>query len=396
MRVLYVSGAGVLGGAERVLLDLIAGMRRRGHAVKLVSGEPGPLEERARELGAETEVLPFPARFKAFGESGRRGIAVLATAPTVIAPLAGYLRTFRRAAREWAPDVVHTNGIKAHLLGAWAGQPAPLVWHIHDYVGSRALSSRLLRWNRRRTSGAIANSASVAADITSAIPGLRVWTVPNAVALERFGAEGPVFDLDTAAGLPQASPDVLRVGLIATFAWWKGHDVFLRAMERLPTTLPIRGYIIGGPVYQTGVSQISAGDLATAIASRGLSGRVGLTGFVDDVPAVMRSLDIVVHASTEPEPFGLVIAEAMAAGKPVVVSAVGGAAEIAVGGTDSLVYQPGDDRQLAEHIHQLADNPQLRARLARTARETAIDRFDLDRFVGQVEGIYQQILDGAR
>lgn len=395
MRVLYVSSSGALGGAERVLLDLIAGMRVRGHEVMLVSGESGPLNEKARALGAETEVLPFPARFAALGESGRRPAAVVASTPAVVLPVVGYLRALGRAARRWSPDVVHTNGMKSHVLGAWAGLSAPLVWHVHDYVSTRALSSRLLRWSSRRARGAITNSASVAADIALVTPRLPVWTVPNSVALDRFASEGPHFDLDAAAGLTPAPAGTLRVGLIATYAWWKGHDVFLRAIARLPKALPWRAYIVGGPVYQTAISQLSPEDLATAIAGHGLGDRVGLTGFVDDVPAVLRSLDIVVHASTEPEPFGLVIAEAMAAGKPVVVSAAGGAAEIVVGGEDSLLYHPGDDEHLAALIRQLAEDQDLRARLGRTARNAAIERFNPERFVDQVERIYAHVVNGT-
>ena len=90
---------------------------------------------------------------------------------------------------------------------------------------------------------------------------------------------------------------------------------------------------------------------------------MGLTGYIEDTASVLSSLDIVVHASTRPEPFGLVIAEAMAAGKPVIVSAAGGAAEIVSANRDALVYQPGDVTALAECIRTLAEDAALRRRL---------------------------------
>ena len=99
----------------------------------------------------------------------------------------------------------------------------------------------------------------------------------------------------------------------------------------------------------------------------GLGDTVGFTGKVDDVSAVLRALDIAVHASTEPEPFGLVIAEAMACGRPVVVSRAGGAAEIAQGG--AVFHEPGNSAELAERLRELAGDPARRAALgARGAR----------------------------
>ena len=124
----------------------------------------------------------------------------------------------------------------------------------------------------------------------------------------------------------------------------------------------------------------------------GLSGRVGLTGFVEDVPGVMRALDIVVHASTEPEPFGLTIAEGMASGRAVIVSAAGGAAEIVQDGVDALTCAPGDDEAMAARIETLTRDAALRHRLAAAARCSARERFDRDRMLGSVEAVYRQIV----
>ena len=103
-------------------------------------------------------------------------------------------------------------------------------------------------------------------------------------------------------------------------AQWKGHEVFLRAFKMLAGDPPVRGYVIGGALYETDGSQRDLDELRRLAESLGLSWPVGFTGFVDDAAAAMRALDVVVHASTQPEPFGLVIAEAMACGRAVVVS----------------------------------------------------------------------------
>jgi glycosyltransferase involved in cell wall biosynthesis len=119
--------------------------------------------------------------------------------------------------------------------------------------------------------------------------------------------------------------------------------------------------VIGGTLYQTEGSQYDLGDLRRLAASLGLEGRVGFTGFVEEPAAAMRALDVVVHASTQPEPFGLVIAEAMACGRAVVVSGGGGAAELVRPGADALVHEAGRASALAERIGELARDPALRA-----------------------------------
>src|SRR5207253_364632 len=108
--------------------------------------------------------------------------------------------------------------------------------------------------------------------------------------------------------------DALRVGLVATMGRYKGHDVFLRAIALL-RDVPIAAYVVGGPIYEPVGSQVDIADLARLARQLGIEHVVRFTGFVIDPAAAMRALDVVVHATTRPEPFGLVIAEGMASGK---------------------------------------------------------------------------------
>jgi glycosyltransferase involved in cell wall biosynthesis len=105
----------------------------------------------------------------------------------------------------------------------------------------------------------------------------------------------------------------------------------------------------------------------------------------------MRALDVVVHASTEPEPFGLVIAEGLACGRAVVVSAAGGAAELVEDDVDALTVPPGDAAALARALTHCADNAALRARLGNAARRTALRRFDPDIFARQFLEVYERV-----
>ena len=165
--------------------------------------------------------------------------------------------------------------------------------------------------------------------------------------------DGRHLDLDALCSLPPLAPGGVRVGLVATFARWKGHDAFLKALARVRAAMPVRAYVVGGPIYQTKASQFSLEELR-ALAARPAC-RWGFDGPVDDVPAALRALDVVVHASVEPEPFGLVVAEAMACGRAVVVSQAGGAAEIAQAG--ALFHLPGDASGAADWLSSLIADP---------------------------------------
>ena len=142
----------------------------------------------------------------------------------------------------------------------------------------------------------------------------------------------------------------------------------------------MRGYVIGGPVYQTAGSQVSLEELREACGRLGLEGRVGFAGFQSDRGAALRALDVAVHASTSPEPFGLVIAEAMSAGRAVVTTALGGAAELVQPERRRARREAPDDAgDLARAIAKLAADPGLRGELGRAARRTAVERFSLAR-----------------
>ena len=108
----------------------------------------------------------------------------------------------------------------------------------------------------------------------------------------------------------------------------------------------------------------------------------------------MRALDVVVHASTEPEPFGLVIAEGMACGRAVIVSAAGGAAEIIQSGVNALTHEPGDAVGLADRIRSLVSDAALRVRVGAAAREAAERAFGRARLVGQLHSVYQTLAVG--
>ncbi|HLG54694.1 MAG TPA: glycosyltransferase family 4 protein [Vicinamibacterales bacterium] len=400
MSIVFLSPTGQTGGAEAALHELLAGLREShpSWSLSLIVASDGPLVARVEALGVPVQIVPFPASLARLGDWSLRAglwprVVFMTRCARVAWPTLTYLRRLRRLLRAMAPDIVHTNGLKMHLLGAWARpRNTAVLWHLHDYAGRRPFMARLLRLCAHRCSTVVANSQSVAADVRQVCgEGVEIHPVWNAVDIDRFSPRGPRLDLDALSGLATAD-GLLRVGLVATFARWKGHGTFLKALAMLPSSLPVRGYVIGGPVYETAGSQTSLAELREQADSLGLGSRVGFTGFVQDSAAAMRSLDIIVHASTDPEPFGLVIAEGMACGKPVVASRAGGALELTQSGTNALEHTPGDAQALAQRIEELARDAGLRQRLGDTGRATAERCFTRHRLAGDLTPIYQALV----
>lgn len=402
MSIVFLSPTGQTGGAEAALHELLAGLREShpSWSLRLIVASDGPLIARVEALGVPVQILPFPSSLARLGDWGLgrgwwRRLMFLGRCARTAVPVLGYLRRLRGLLRAQAPEVIHTNGLKMHVLGAWARpHGSAVLWHLHDYVGRRQFSARLLRRYADRCSAVVANSSSVAEDARQVCGSTAaIYPVWNAVDLQRFSPEGPRADLDALSGLAPVE-NVLRVGLVATFARWKGHETFVRALAMLPSSLPVQGYIVGGALYETSGSQVSIHELRALVTSLGLESRVGFTGFVHDSASAIRALDIVVHASTDPEPFGLVIAEAMACGKPVVASRAGGAVEFTEPGVNALAHEPGDVSALSRCIADLVRDSDLRERLGRAALITARQRFARSRMAHELAPIYESLVRG--
>jgi glycosyltransferase involved in cell wall biosynthesis len=142
-------------------------------------------------------------------------------------------------------------------------------------------------------------------------------------------------------------------------------------------------------------SQWTMAELQAEAWRLGLGGKVGFTGFIDDIPAAMRSLDIVVHASTEPEPFGMVIIEAMATGKAVIASHAGGASELFVEGHNAIGHPPGNATALAQKIARLASDEQTRRQLGAAGRATAERLFHGKRLAMELRALYIELCGGT-
>jgi len=241
----------------------------------------------------------------------------------------------------------------------------------------------------------IANSSAVAAHLErlGARPGL-VHAIANGIDVARFAPDGPRAELRAACGWP--TPTRL-VGMVGVLAAWKGQEVFLRAARELATRAgDLRFVVVGSEIYATSGHGDFEPRLRRLARELRLDGVLAFTGRRADVPEILRALDVVVHASVEPEPFGRVIAEAMACERPIVWARGGGADEI-VGdtGLGALGVPGGDAARLAAAIeHALADPARAR-RWAEEGRRRVVERFDVRQHVARVQDLYARVTAGG-
>ena len=171
-------------------------------------------------------------------------------------------------------------------------------------------------------------------------------------------------------------------------AEWKGQHVFLEAFARAFPDGQEEAWLVGSAMIGEADYERRLHDLALQL---GIQDRVVWRGFRDDVGAELRQLDILVHCSITPEPFGQVVVEGMAAGLPVVAARAGGPLEIISPGHDGLLVDPNDAGALAETLQRLAASPSLRHTLGVTARESS-RRFSPTAAAERVTHVYKEMI----
>lgn len=182
-------------------------------------------------------------------------------------------------------------------------------------------------------------------------------------------------------------------GILGTLLEWKGHRTFLKAASHVIRTIPeARAFIVGGLPDGNVAFERELKSLANEL---GIADRVLFTGFRDDIPEIIQLLDVVVHTSIDPEPFGRVLIEAMAMKKPVVASNAGGPTEIIEEGKSGYLVTPGADQIYADRIILLLSDKGLARQMGEEAYSQAMSRFSISPHIEQVQKIYHKILAGG-
>lgn len=371
-RVLYLSVHAELGGAERTVLNLLRYHDRRKVQPLLCVFREGRLAREAKALEAPTWVIPA-ARFRNAINNWRVTAAV------------------RQIIRQEGVDIVHSVMAMGHLYGTLArvGTRAKGVWFQQMNVETPTLLDRLAAL--APASWTFVNSmASVEAQRR-----FRNWT--GGISVVYLGVDLGEFSPNRVQdgeqfrrvlGIPEGHRVVGMAGRIQP---WKGQHVFLEAAELVSRKFPKTIFLIVGDAL-FGLDEDYKRGLEESVEERGLSHLVRFVGFHEDMAPVYASMDIAVHASITPEPFGLVIVEAMAMARPVVASDGGGPREIVLDGITGWLTPMGDPASLAERIGRLLQDAELRERMGEEGRRRVEELFSMEQMVLAVEQTYANLM----
>ncbi|MBK1698820.1 glycosyl transferase [Rhodovibrio salinarum] len=221
-----------------------------------------------------------------------------------------------------------------------------------------------------------------------AVPDSRIRVVPRGIDLRHFAAEGVAAErmirLAHDWQLPDGVPVVMLPGRLTR---WKGQLVLIDALARI-TDRDFICLLVGSDQGRTGYRDA----LTQRVRERGLESRVFIRDDCTDMPACYMLADVVVSASTDPEAFGRIAAEAQAMGRPLVASAHGGVPEQVIDGETAFLVPPGDDAALAEGVARaLALDAEQRAAMAAAAREQA-QQFSKTRMCADTLAVYEELL----
>jgi glycosyltransferase involved in cell wall biosynthesis len=382
MKILCIDQTGQLGGGEIALLPWLKASR---DDVTMLLFEDGPFRPLLESIGVPVYVLVSGAVSSSFKsvrrESGLRSLASI---------LPALFRLRAEVARIAGPfDLLYANSQKAFFVAALAKRRGqPLVWHLRDILTAEHFSPLMRRaavWFGNRFATAILANSHATAEAWVAAggdPG-KVTVVHDGVSPEAFDK----VDAATVAELRAGFGSAPVVGLFGRLSHWKGQHILLEALASLPG---VHAILVGDALFG---EDAYAEALKERVSQADLAGRVHFLGFRDDVPALMKSVDIVVHTSTAPEPFGLVIVEGMLAQKPVIATRAGGAIEIIADVQQGILIEPGSVTELKSAIESLLADPDRASRLALAGRRRAELVFSEEALI---DGIQRELLRAHR
>jgi glycosyltransferase involved in cell wall biosynthesis len=392
-RVLFVESSlgDVLGGSLTGILQLIDRLDRRRYVPSLLLYQHKDIIPELEADGVRVHVLPPQPGWLPDGKRGRFGRSLLRMREitSVVLPRA---RVVLDHLRREAPDLVYLcNGVTKNLdvLVASARAGIPTLVHEKGYrrIGPRErLMSRWIDTFIGMTDLVTAHARR------RGVQARRHLTVYDGIDCERFTTGGGAA-VRREFGIPEQAP---VVGIVGHIQGWKGQDLVVQAMAKLHATHPELSCLIVGGIHRQGVEY--AERIRTRIATEHLENHVILTGERRDVPACLDAMDVAIHSSTNPEPFGRVLIEAMALGRPLIAPREGGPLEIVVDGETGILIPPRDPDALAEAIDRLIADPELRRRMGEAARARVDAVFDIRHHVETVQGIFDEMLAfrGAR
>jgi len=338
------------GGSEMTLWDLMQQGRNAGVEWLVIFLEDGPMVEQFRTLGIDARVVR--------GSRVRELHLLIATAVKIAS-----------IARRERVDVIVSWMWLAHLTGGLAALLAgiPALWYQQEIPDNQNFLKRMV--NLMPARGVVTITKTIKEAQSQILPRRPIHLVYPGVGLERFNPDALLSpaEMRRKLGLPLHGP---LIGIVGRLQRWKGIHVLAEAMPKVLQKYSNAHCVVVGGKHD--LESDYEDFLTEKIATLGLSDRVIVAGLQRNVPEWVQAMDIFVHASDQ-EPFGIVIIEAMALGKPVIAGNAGGPTEIITEGVNGLLTPYGDADALANAILRYLDDQEFARNAAVAARQRAFD-----------------------
>jgi glycosyltransferase involved in cell wall biosynthesis len=390
-RILFVEASvgGVLGGSLTGILQLIDRLDRTRFTPSLLLYQPKDVIPQLEAAGIPVHVLPPQPGWLPDGDRGRVGRAWL-RAREIVEVVLPRARVVGAHLGTSTPDLVYlANGVTPNLDALVATARAGIPTLVHE-KGFRRIGPRE-RFMSRWIDTFVGMTDLVTAHARArGVRARRHLTVYDGIDCERF-APGGGAAVRRELAIPADAP---VVGIVGHIQSWKGQDLVVQAMAQLRERHPnLRCLVVGG-VHRQGTAY--AERMRQRIADEKLERQVILTGARRDVAACLDAMDVAIHSSTNPEPFGRVLIEAMALGRPLIAPREGGPLEIVVDGETGVLVPPRDATALAAAIDRLVGDPALRLRMGTAAWARVDAVFDIRHHVRRLEEIFDEMLEQRR
>jgi glycosyltransferase involved in cell wall biosynthesis len=376
------------GGAELYLASLLEALDRSRFTPIVAFGESGPLAARLAAQGVRVETVPMRYLIRGARDPicAARNAAAFARAVTALVRLvrledAALLHSVDEPALKYGP-VARLTGTRAVATLPDALLPPYGVLHRRAIVwAARHFYDRVV----------VPSEANRRLAVAAGMGEEHVRTLHTGIDLERFArAREGRDDLRRSLGIEADAP---LVGAIGRFDPLKGYDVLVEAMAIVTRSLPRSRCVIVGDAVFDGEAEWKRA-VERQIRSRGLEGKIFLTGWRDDIPSCLGALDLLVHPSTRHDSLPTSVLEAMAAGLPVVGSRDGGIPELVEEGVTGWLVPPRDVAALARTlVKALSDPDRLRGcGAAARVRARCFDRRD---HAARLAELYEEVLEGS-
>jgi glycosyltransferase involved in cell wall biosynthesis len=371
-RILYIHGIGNIGGAERDLLTMLRALDRNRWEPYVACPVGSPLSERLSHDGIPLRSISLVAWRKWYAPAIRwRAV-----------------RSLRAMVNALSPALIHVNDIwwvpQTIAAVCGSGLRRPIVAHVRQEIEQE----KVARYRLGSVDAVIAISKQVEqAVIAGGVSSTAVRMIYSGL---RFLSAAPRADkaaVCRSLGLPI---DAVLLGTVAHLFPRKGYDVMIRALPVIAREMPVVHYLAigtGEPAYER--------ELKGLAASLGVTDRVHFVGFQEDVTPFLSALSLYVHPARM-EGFGIAVVEALAAGKAVVASRVGGLPEVVEHGQTGLLVNPDDPNELSAAVLSLLGDDQRRTEMGERGARAVRERFDVVASVAAVERLYDHALNAAQ